>query len=84
MIPEASTPTTTSKLKLVANAEFPPLWRDSWIKYIPLIGKTIVVAMNAMRYQTTLEQSADFIADDLESNESRWVGMRIGTIDASQ
>jgi hypothetical protein len=40
--------------------------------------------MNAMRYQTTLEQSAEFIADDLESHESQWVGKRVGTIDASQ
>jgi hypothetical protein len=84
MVPESASPTTTSKSKLVANAESPPLWRDSWMKYIPLIGKTLVVAMNAMRYQTTLEQSAEFIADDLESYESKWVGKRVGTIDASQ
>jgi hypothetical protein len=84
MVPESESPTTTSKSKLVANAESSPLWRDSWIKYLPFIGKTIVVAMNAMRYQTTLEQSAEFIADDLESHESQWVGKRVGTIDASQ
>lgn len=84
MVPESTSPTTTSKPKLVANAETPPLWRDSWVRYIPLLGKTLVVAMNAMRYQTTLEQSAEFIADDLETYESRWVGMRVGTIDASR
>jgi hypothetical protein len=83
MVPESASPTTTTKSQLIARAEMPPLWRDSWLKYIPLIGKVLVVAVNAMRYQTTLEQSADFIAADLGSYNSQWVGMRVGTIDAS-
>ena len=40
--------------------------------------------MNAPRYETTLEQNAEFIANDLESYESRWSGRTVGVIDASK
>lgn len=81
---EISVPTKTSPGRLIANGTTPPLWKDSWMKYIPLIGKTILCGMNAGRYETTLEQSADFIASDLESYESRWSGMTVGIIDGSK
>ncbi|OCL04834.1 NAD(P)-binding protein [Glonium stellatum] len=87
MTPEFSdinVPTKTSHEKLIANAATLPLWQDSWIKYIPLIGKTLLCAMNAGRYETTLEQNAEFIASDLESYESRWSGMTVGVIDGSK
>jgi hypothetical protein len=87
MTPESSdikVPTKTLHGKLIANAATPPSWQDSWIKYIPLIGKTLLCAMNARRYETTLEQNAEFIASDLESYESRWSGMTVGVIDGSK
>jgi hypothetical protein len=84
MIPESATPTTTTQTKLIPAGDTPPRWRNSWVHYIPLIGKTLVTMMNAMRYQTTLEQSAEFIAADLESHESQWIGKRVGTIDESK
>jgi hypothetical protein len=84
MLPESASPTTTTKAPLVASAETPPMWNASWVGYIPLVGKTLVCMMNAMRYQTTLEQSAEFIAGDLEAVESPWVGKRVGTIDGSK
>lgn len=40
--------------------------------------------MNARRYETTLEQNAEFIASDLESYKSRWSGMTVGVIDESK
>ena len=40
--------------------------------------------MNAGRYQTELEQAADFIATDLETYESQWIGKTVGIIDASK
>ena len=40
-----------------------------------------MIAINASRYGTTLEQNAEFIADDLESYESRWSGVAVGIID---
>lgn len=39
-------------------------------------------AMNAARYNTTLEQNAEFIANDLETYESRWSGVTVGIIAA--
>jgi hypothetical protein len=87
MTPESSdinVPTNISRAKLIANAATPPLWQDSWVKYIPLIGKSLLCAMNAGRYETTLEQNAEFIAGDLESYESRWSGTTVGVIDGSK
>jgi hypothetical protein len=51
-----------------------------------LIGKTLVSAMNAGRYQTTLEANAEFIARDLESGggDSEWVGKAVGVISAEK
>lgn len=36
--------------------------------------------MNAGRYETTLEQNAEFIAADLEEGESSWIGTTVGVI----
>lgn len=86
MVPESpniSLPGTAAKEALVAGAGTPPNWHDSWMRHIPLIGKTIVSAMNASRYKTTLEQNAEFIASDLENTESKWKGQAVGVITAS-
>jgi len=87
MTPESSdvkVPMELSHGKLTANASTPPLWKDSWIKHIPLIGKLLLCAINAPRYETTLEQNADFIASDLETYDSPWIGTTVGVIDASK
>ena len=87
MTPESSdfnVPTKSSRGALIANAATPPLWPKSWVTYIPLIGKSIEMAMNAGRYETTLEQNAEFIAGDLETYESRWIGTTVGIIDGSK
>ena len=81
---EVKVPAESLHGKLIANATTPPLWQDSWMKHIPLIGKSLVSAMNALRYVTTLEQNADFIATDLESYDSQWSGKTVGVIDASK
>lgn len=77
-------PITSPYTKLTANAITPPLWKDSWVKYVPFLGKVILAGMNAPRYETTLEQNADFIAADLESRESKWIGLPVGVIDATR
>ena len=87
MVPETEikdmvVPTQSSSPALVAKADTPPNWKDSWMRHIPLFGKCIVTGMNAMRLQTTLEQNADFIARDLVDGEgSQWVGKAVGIID---
>ncbi|THZ12061.1 NAD(P)-binding protein [Aureobasidium pullulans] len=70
--------------QLTACATTPPVWMDSWLKYIPFLGKVILAAMNASRYDTTLEQNAEFIASDLEDRDSRWIGVPVGIIDAKK
>ena len=79
--PSIDVPAASSRGRLIAGADTPPLWRDSWIKHVPLIGKVLVCAMNGMRYETTLEQNAEFLAEDLESVESRWTGKAVGIVD---
>lgn len=44
----------------------------------------ISVAMNSSRYETTLEQNAEFIAKDLEDRDSRWIGTTVGIIDETK
>ena len=91
-VPEVSSvsspPNATRRPALIASAGTPPLWQDSWLKYIPLIGKTLVSAMNAGRYQTTLEANAEFIAKDLEvgggAGGSEWVGKAVGVVSAER
>lgn len=87
MAPESSdfnVPTKSSYPRLTASAGVPPLWQDSWLKHIPFLGKSLVTAMNAGRYVTTLEQNTDFIAADLETRDSQWIGTAVGIIDASK
>jgi hypothetical protein len=81
---EISVPTQTLSGKLLANATTPPGWKHSWVGSIPLIGRTLLSAMNAGRYVTTLEQNAEFVASDLETRESRWSGLTVGVIDGSK
>lgn len=81
--PDLSVPTKSSHARLTASAWTPPLWRDSWVKHVPLVGKTLVTLMNSIRYNTTLEQNADFIAADLETRDSPYIGAPVGIIDAS-
>jgi len=81
---DLSVPTKASQGALIANAATPPSWQHSWIKFIPFIGRAIEIAMNASRYETTLEQIAEFIASDLESFDSRWIGTTVGVIDGSK
>ena len=52
--------------------------------YVPLIGKSIVCAMDASRYETALEQNAEFIASGLQSYESRCSGMTVGFLDGAK
>jgi hypothetical protein len=82
---DLSLPTkAASHSKLIAEAANPPAWQDSWLKHIPLIGRSIVAGMNASRYITTLEQNAELIASDLAGKNSRFIGTTVGVIDASR
>ncbi|KAI1269180.1 hypothetical protein F5Y18DRAFT_178467 [Xylariaceae sp. FL1019] len=81
---DLSLPLQSARGKLIAKAAAPPEWKDSWMKSIPLIGKHIVIGSNASRYETTLEQNADFIASDLENRQSEWIRKAVGVIDPAK
>ena len=87
MIPEyadVQLPGRAPKDTLEAKADTPPQWNDSWMRHVPLVGKTIVSGMNASRYKTTLEQNAEFIASDLGNADSEWKGQAVGVITKSK
>ncbi|KAF7549280.1 hypothetical protein G7Z17_g6492 [Cylindrodendrum hubeiense] len=63
---------------LVAKADSPPAWSSSW-SGVPLIGTYLNIFTQAGNYKTPLEDSADFIAADLEKGlGSDFVGKRVG------
>lgn len=67
---------------LDASADVPPGWQNSYFHNIPYLGPLISILGNANKYGLTLEDCADFIAADLEKEETRFVGHRVGIIDA--
>lgn len=80
-----SEPTTDSSSstpkRLIANATTPPLWQlHPWLQYIPFVGRVVTCAMNASRYEISLEQCADFLAEDLETEDSKFIGQTVGVI----
>jgi hypothetical protein len=81
---QVSVPAKSTHKRLTASATSPPLWQDSWLRHVPLLGKPLLAVMNTLRYNTTLEQNADFIASDLTDRESRWIGVPVGVIDATK
>ncbi|GAM91541.1 hypothetical protein ANO11243_095930 [Dothideomycetidae sp. 11243] len=83
MTPEStdfSVPTKPLSRKLIGNADTPPLWQKPWAASIPLLGSVMAIGTNASRYNTTLEQNADFIARDIASGDRQYIGKRVGTI----
>lgn len=69
---------------LVAAKDKPAGFRDFYISWIPFLGPLITTVGNAGRYNTTLEDCADFIAADLKSGENTYVGHRVGVYDAGK
>lgn len=56
-------------------------FQNSYIHNILYLGPIISTVGNVHRYGTTLEDCADFIAADLEKEDTRFVGHRVGVID---
>ena len=67
---------------LNASADAIPGFQNSYFHNIPYLGPFLSVVGNAHRYGTTLEDCADFIAADLEKGDTKFVGHRVGVIDA--
>lgn len=69
---------------LSAAADMPPNWQDSYFGFIPFLGPMICTMGNFMRYNTKLEDCADFIAADLETGDRKFVGHRVGVIETGK
>ena len=67
---------------LNASADVPPGFQNSYFHNIPYLGPFLSIIGNAPKYGTILEDCADFIATDLEKEDTRFVGHRVGVIDA--
>ena len=71
--------------ELSAAANVPPGWQKTFWTKVPLIGIFMDIVWNAMRYGTTLEDCADFIAEDLEKGgQSEVVGCRVGVVERAK
>ena len=66
------------KNPLQASVYVPPNWKASYFSGVPFVGTLFNVMGNAPRYNTKLEDCADFIAADLGKQDGRFVGKRIG------
>lgn len=69
---------------LLTTKDEPPSFQDFYISWIPFLGPLITTMGNASRYNTKLEDCADFIAADLRSGENTFVGHRVGVFDTGK
>lgn len=72
------------KHPLVASVDIPPRWQNSYFYNIPIVGQLFAVFGNFPRYTTNLEDCADFMASDLESSDSPFIGHRVGVYEAGK
>ena len=63
---------------LIASADTPPDWVHTWFSWIPFLGPLMEVFRNVLRYNIKLEDCADFMAADLESSNTEFIGHRVG------
>ena len=66
---------------LIASADVPTGFQNSYLHNIPYLGPFISVLANFNKYGTTLEDCADFIAADVEKKDTSFVGHRVGVLD---
>ena len=58
--------------EFVMKVDVPPEWRDHWLRKVPFVGGYINTVSNLVGHVTTLEENADFIAEDLASESLEW------------
>jgi hypothetical protein len=63
---------------LLGKATSPPGWRSSRTESIPVIGRVVWMLYMMFSYTTRYEAVADFLAEDLERQESEWIGKAVG------
>ena len=69
---------------LLAGKDAPPNFSDFGISWIPFLGPLITTMGNFSKYTLKLEDCVDFMAADLKSGETEFVGHRVGFIDTGK
>ena len=71
-------PSTASAENLIAQDSVPPEW-SSTLYSIPLVGRLLNPFVRLKSYETTFEDSADLIAQDLKKGTSSpWICKKVG------
>ncbi|KAK9234655.1 hypothetical protein V1525DRAFT_412438 [Lipomyces kononenkoae] len=81
MIPRSTELKGASSGRLATSATVPPHWNDFWFRRLPVVGPFFVVLANASKYTTTLEDNADFIANDVAADSDEYVCKKVGVFD---
>jgi hypothetical protein len=70
---------------LLVGATSPPGWENTWLGSVPLIGPYLnAIYVCLVIYSTKYEAMADFLAEDLEKENSEWIGKRVGMKERSR
>lgn len=70
---------------LLVKATSPPGWVKTWVERIPFIGVYLApFYMVMVHYRTKYEAVADFFAEDLEKEDSEWIGKKVGVKEKSK
>lgn len=70
---------------LLVKANSPPGWEKTWVERIPLIGVYLnPFYMLIVHYKTRYEAVADFLGEDLEKEDSEWIGKKVGVKEKSK
>jgi hypothetical protein len=69
------------KRDFVVKADVPSVWNGSWWRNVPVLGRYVEVMKSLMGNMTTLEENADFLAEDLEGGDQKWEFRRVGVVD---
>lgn len=81
MSPESTEITTLAgprKHPLLVQSWTPPGWQDHWIRLVPFIGVYFNLVPVIASYTTKLEDVADLIAEDLDKQQSEYIGDFVG------
>ena len=64
---------------LLVGATAPPAWESTWLGSVPLIGPPLnAIYVCLVLYPTKYEAVADLLAEDLEKENSEWIGKKVG------
>jgi len=70
---------------LLLEANSPPGWEKTWLGSIPFFGPYLnVIYLGLVVYRTKYEDVADFLAEDLEKEDSQWIGKKVAMKEKSK